>query len=101
MPIVAWGRSARKNKRAVERENIGDIEGPILDCTAIIQVQNVPAEWVAKALVLRAAVHWKHGSVRELFDDLETVLKMSDAPAGIKKLAYQNKHTYLGRQYAQ
>ena len=91
-------KAHRLYRRAVERENNGDINGAIVDCTAIIHLEKVPAEWVAKALVFRAAVHWKHGSVRETFDDLEAVLEMTDAPADVRKLALQNKHTYLGRQ---
>ena len=72
--------------------------GRILRYTRIISVQNILAEWQAKALVGRVGSHWKGDAMRESLGDLEAVLAMHDAPEDVKKLAAERKHTYLGRR---
>jgi outer membrane protein assembly factor BamD (BamD/ComL family) len=97
--VSKWSeaKARRLYQQAVERERNGDIEGAILSCTAIIHLRNMPAEWRAKALLHRAAAHWKQGDVRQSFEDLEVILEMPDVSDDLKKLARQSKHSYLGR----
>jgi tetratricopeptide (TPR) repeat protein len=69
----------------------GQHEKAIIDCTAVVEMPDAPAEQKANALVNRGVTYGKHGEQEKAIIDYTAVVQMPDAPAEQKAQALFNR----------
>jgi hypothetical protein len=91
------GRMAALYERGLAKAKRGDLPGAIEDFTAVIISPTAPPEVKALAYIDRAAAFSRLGNGLEAEEDLESVLFMPGAPAGLRSTAKERLAEYKRR----
>jgi tetratricopeptide (TPR) repeat protein len=83
--------------RSFAKIQLGDLQGAILDCTSVIEMEGVPKDEVARALVKRGAAKGMLNETQEAISDYTSVVEMEDAPKEEVASALVNRGVAKGR----
>jgi len=84
-------------KRGFANRKKGDMQGAIIDCTAVIGMKDAPKELVARALVDRGVAEGLSGDVQGAITDCTVVIGMEEAAKDQVALALFNRGVARGQ----
>lgn len=81
------GKALSLYKRGIKKAEQRDLEGAIIDYTAVIEMSGVPGDVRAMALLNRALAYSRRHDDEKAHKDLKLVLAMDEATAQVKAAA--------------
>ena len=84
---LAWAL----NRRALAKDEIGDLEGAVADYTAVAELENVPVEELALALNNRGVLERDHGDLQGAISDFTSLAELESVPKSVTAIGINNR----------